>query len=142
MSPDSAAKKPFGPIALCLSGGGYRAATFALGTLAMLDELALLDDVKLLSTVSGGTFTGLTYAVWQSEGKTFTEFYEYFSGYLKGTNAIDKALDELYTTPSPSGSTDLSLIRSAAKSYQDDLVGKRTFLQLLEIAREDGRFLE
>ena len=142
MSPDSAANKPFGQIALCLSGGGYRAATFALGTLAMLDELELLDDVKLLSTVSGGTFTGLTYAVWQSEGKSFAEFYKDFSGYLKGTNAIDKALDELYRTPSPSGSTDLSLIRSAAKSYQDDLLGKRTFRQLLEIARKDGRFLE
>ena len=116
MSPDSAAQKPFGDIALCLSGGGYRAATYTLGTLAMLDELNLLDDVKLLSTVSGGTFTGLCYATWQSEGKTFAEFYKDFSDYLKQTNAIDKALDDLYTTPSPSGSTDLSLIRSAAKS--------------------------
>ena len=142
MSPDSAANKPFGDIALCLSGGGYRAATYALGTLLMLDELDLLDDVKLLSTVSGGTFTGLTYATWQSEGKTFAEFYEDFSNYLRKTNAIDKALDDLYTTPSPSGSTDLSLIRSAAKSYQDCLLGKRTFKQLMEIAGEDGRFRE
>src|SRR4051794_2534168 len=119
MSQNSVSNKPFGDIALCLSGGGYRAATYALGTLSMLDELGLLDDVKLLSTVSGGTFTGLTYAVWQSEGKTFGEFYEDFSRYLKTTNAIDKALDDLYDTPSPSGSNDLSLIRSAAKSYQD-----------------------
>jgi predicted acylesterase/phospholipase RssA len=142
MSPDSAANKPFGDIALCLSGGGYRAATYALGTLAMLDELNLLDDVKLLSTVSGGTFTGLTYATWQSEGKTFAEFHQDFSDYLKRTNAIDKALDDLYTTPSPSGSTDLSLIRAAAKSYQDCLLGRRTFRQLLEAARADGRFRE
>ncbi|MCD9186132.1 MAG: patatin-like phospholipase family protein [Pyrinomonadaceae bacterium] len=134
--------KPFGDIALCLSGGGYRAATFALGTLSMLDELNLLKDVKLLSTVSGGTFTGLTYATWQSEGKTFAEFYKDFSSYLKTTNAIDKALDELYTTPSPSGSTDLSLIRSAAKSYADCLVGKRTFKQLLEVAAKGERFRE
>jgi predicted acylesterase/phospholipase RssA len=142
MSPDSAANKPFGDIALCLSGGGYRAATYALGTLSMLDELNLLDDVKLLSTVSGGTFTGLCYAAWQSEGKTFAEFYADFSKYLKTTNAIDKALDDLYTTPSPSGSTDLSLIRSAAKSYQECLLGKRTFRQLMEIAGENGRFRE
>ncbi len=142
MSPDSAANKPFGDIALCLSGGGYRAATYALGTLAMLDELNLLDDVKLLSTVSGGTFTGLLYATWQSEGKTFDEFYRDFSNYLKTTNAIDKALDDLYTTPSPSGSTDLSLIRSAAKSYADSLLGERTFRQLMKIAKKDGRFRE
>ncbi len=71
MPADFSANKPFGDIALCLSGGGYRAATYALGTLDMLDELDLLNDVKLLSTVSGGTFTGLTYSVWQSEKKTF-----------------------------------------------------------------------
>lgn len=142
MPAESSINKPFGDIALCLSGGGYRAATFALGTLDMLDELNLLNDVKLLSTVSGGTFTGLTYAVWQSEEKTFGAFYEDFSSFLKKTNAIDKALDDLYDTPSPSGSTDLSLIRSAAKSYSDFLLGKRTFRQLMEIARADGRFRE
>ncbi len=142
MPSESFAEKPFGDIALCLSGGGYRAATYALGTLAMLDELDLLDDVKLLSTVSGGTFTGLIYATWQSEGKNFDEFYKDFSNYLKTTNAIDKALDDLYTTPSPSGSTDLSLIRSAAKSYADSLLGNRTFKQLLDTARRDGRFRE
>ncbi|HEY0457551.1 MAG TPA: patatin-like phospholipase family protein [Pyrinomonadaceae bacterium] len=142
MSPESAADKPFGDIALCLSGGGYRAATYALGTLSMLDELNLLDDVQLLSTVSGGTFTGVMYAVSQSEGKTFDEFYAGFSNYLKTTNAIDKALDDLYRTPSPSGSTDLSLIRSAAKSYADSLFGKRTFEQLINTASTDGRFQE
>ncbi len=142
MSPDAVADKPFGNIALCLSGGGYRAATYALGALSMLDELDLLDDVKLLSTVSGGTFTGLCYAVSQSEGKSFAEFYNDFSDYLRQTNAIDRALDELYRTPSPSGSTDLSLIRSAAKSYQDCLLGKRTFRQLMDIASENGRFRE
>lgn len=134
--------KPFGNIALCLSGGGYRAATYALGTLSMLDELDLLDDVKLLSTVSGGTFTGLTYATWQSEGKDFKTFYADFTNYLKNTNAIDKALDDLYKTPSPSGSKDLSLIRSAAKSYATDLLGQRTFKQLFDIACDGGRFKE
>ena len=142
MSPEAAAEMPFGQIALCLSGGGYRAATYALGTLSMLDELDLLKDVKLLSTVSGGTFTGLCYAVWQSEGKSFAEFYKDFSDYLRKTNAIDRALDELYRTPSPSGSTDLSLIRSAAKSYEDCLLGARTFGQLMKIASENGRFRE
>ena len=139
---ESSAIRPFGEIALCLSGGGYRAATFALGTLSMLDELNLLDDVMLLSTVSGGTFTGLTYATWQTEGRSFAEFYNDFSHYLKTTNAIDKALNDLYTTPSPSGSTDLSLIRSAAKSYSECLLGKRSFSQLMKVACPGGRFRE
>jgi predicted acylesterase/phospholipase RssA len=135
-------QKRFGEIALCLSGGGYRAATYALGTLDMLDELDLLKDVKLLSTVSGGTFTGLSYAVWQSEGKTFGVFYEDFSKFLKETNAIDNALKDLYNTPSPSGSPDLSLIRSAAESYSKCLFGERRFKQLIDVASEQGRFKE
>ena len=143
MLPETVPQKRFGEIALCLSGGGYRAATFALGTLDMLDELGLLDDVKLLSTVSGGTFTGLTYAVWQTEGKTFGAFYEDFGNFLKTTNAIDQALKDLYDTPSPSGSTDLSLIRSAARTYSgENFLGARTFKQLQEAASAKGRFKE
>ncbi|HEY0427312.1 MAG TPA: patatin-like phospholipase family protein [Pyrinomonadaceae bacterium] len=142
MTPENVPQKRFGEIALCLSGGGYRAATYALGTLDLLDELDLLADVKLLSTVSGGTFTGVSYAVSQSEGTTFGAFYERFSTFLKNTNCIDNALKDLYDTPSPSGSTDLSLIRSAAKSYSACLFGTRTFKQLLDIAGADARFKE
>ncbi len=142
MSAKPLADRLFGDIALCLSGGGYRAAAYSLGALTMLNELEMLDDVKLLSTVSGGTFTGVTYAALTSEGAKFPEFYETLSNYLKKTNAIDKALDDLYDTPSPSGSTDLSVIRSAAKSYDQDLLGNRRFKQLLDYVRAKDRFRE
>jgi predicted acylesterase/phospholipase RssA len=141
-SVDLLSDKPFGDIALCLSGGGYRAATYALGALSMLDELNLLNDVKLLSTVSGGTFTGALYALRQREGKSFKEFFDELSEYLKTVDAINRALEELYTTPSPSGSTDLSLIRSAAKSYQDCLFKKETFKEILDFVNEGTRFRE
>ncbi|MEO8498164.1 MAG: hypothetical protein ABI614_24120, partial [Planctomycetota bacterium] len=42
---------PLGPIALALSGGGYRAAAFHLGTLRTLHEAGLLQSVDVLSTV-------------------------------------------------------------------------------------------
>jgi predicted acylesterase/phospholipase RssA len=143
MPTENVPQKRFGEIALCLSGGGYRAATFALGTLDMLDELHLLDDVKLLSTVSGGTFTGLNYALSQVENKTFGEFYDDFGDFLKRTNVIIKALRDLYNTPSPSGSTDVSLIRSAAHVYSGrDFLGEKTFGQLTEIVGKDARFKE
>jgi|SRR6185312_4995485 len=48
-------EKKFG---LALSGGGYRAAGFHLGTLRKLHELGLLDRVDVLSTISGGSITG------------------------------------------------------------------------------------
>ena len=42
-------------MALCLSGGGYRAALFHLGVLRRLDELGTLSRVDTVSAVSGGS---------------------------------------------------------------------------------------
>ena len=42
-------------MALCLSGGGYRAALFHLGALRRLDELGLLSGLTTVSGVSGGS---------------------------------------------------------------------------------------
>ncbi|MGH3040797.1 MAG: patatin-like phospholipase family protein [Gaiellaceae bacterium] len=41
--------------ALCLSGGGYRAALFHLGALRRLNELGVLSQVKTFTSVSGGS---------------------------------------------------------------------------------------
>lgn len=42
-------------LALCLSGGGFRAALFHLGALRRLNELGILSDVDTISAVSGGS---------------------------------------------------------------------------------------
>lgn len=44
-------------IGLCLSGGGYRAMLFHLGTLWRLNELAYLKKLDRISSVSGGSIT-------------------------------------------------------------------------------------
>jgi len=44
-------------IALCLSGGGFRATLFNLGTLWRLNELRLLPALKAITCVSGGSIT-------------------------------------------------------------------------------------
>jgi predicted acylesterase/phospholipase RssA len=44
-----------GPIALCLSGGGFRATFFHLGVVRLLSETQLLRDVKCVFSVSGGS---------------------------------------------------------------------------------------
>lgn len=44
-------------IALCLSGGGYRAMVFHVGVLWRLNETKLLMKLKRISTVSGGSIT-------------------------------------------------------------------------------------
>jgi NTE family protein len=42
-------------IALCLSGGGFRAALFHLGALRRLGELGILSKVEVIASVSGGS---------------------------------------------------------------------------------------
>src|SRR4051794_2378003 len=44
--------------ALCLSGGGVRSATFALGVIQALAQRGVLPRFDYLSTVSGGGFIG------------------------------------------------------------------------------------
>jgi NTE family protein len=57
MIPGDAAKPPQPGVALCLSGGGYRAMVFHLGALWRLNELGLLSTLQRISSVSGGSIT-------------------------------------------------------------------------------------
>ena len=50
--------------ALCLSGGGIRSATFALGVIQGLARLSLLTKFDYLSTVSGGGYIGSWLTAW------------------------------------------------------------------------------
>ena len=54
---DSDRGEPEEGIALCLSGGGYRAMLFHVGALWRLHELGILRTVKRISSVSGGSIT-------------------------------------------------------------------------------------
>src|SRR6476646_1947098 len=51
-------------LALCLSGGGIRSATFGLGILQGLARCGLLDKFHYLSTVSGGGYIGSWLSAW------------------------------------------------------------------------------
>src|SRR6476620_2400386 len=50
-------------IALCLSGGGYRAMLFHVGAIIRLNELGILPNLDRISSVSGGSITGGMLAV-------------------------------------------------------------------------------
>jgi len=67
-------------LGLALSGGGFRAAAFHLGTLKKLKELNILDDVDVISTVSGGSIIGAYYAL---NHQDFEEFEKGFRTGLK-----------------------------------------------------------
>lgn len=63
-------------LALCLSGGGFRAALFHLGALTRLNELGILSRVDTISAVSGGSVFAAHLATrmtpWPSGGGTFS----------------------------------------------------------------------
>ena len=54
-TPETTGPRP--GIALCLSGGGYRAMVFHLGTIWRLNELGILRKLARVSSVSGGSIT-------------------------------------------------------------------------------------
>jgi NTE family protein len=64
----SITKKKLG---LSLSGGGYRATAFHLGTLNALQRLGLLDKVEVISTISGGSITGAYYCLEKANYENF-----------------------------------------------------------------------
>ena len=82
----------FDKIALCLPGGGFRAAGFSLGILSLLNDCGLLPRVNAISTVSGGTITGAKYAQMMADGKTFDEFYIQLYEWLKSDHLVADAL--------------------------------------------------
>src|SRR6266849_11034505 len=64
---DGPLSQPSPGMALCLSGGGYRAMLFHLGTLWRLNELGLLRGLKKVSSVSGGSITaGMLGLAWKN----------------------------------------------------------------------------
>jgi predicted acylesterase/phospholipase RssA len=118
---------PFGAIALSLSGGGYRAAGFHLGVLDLLNRLDLLKDVSALSTVSGGTFTGIRYALAQKTGEAFPDFFERFKRDLRLVNVVNLALAKLTENPPSIPSCRWDVITACAQVYDEKFFAGRRF---------------
>src|SRR5271166_1196509 len=121
--------QPSPGIALCLSGGGYRAMLFHLGTLWRLNELGYLPKLARISSVSGGSITSGVLAMnWKKLQ---------FDGENCALN-----FDQLVTQPisgMASKSIDVSSIISGlfggvshevAKHYRDNLFGNTTLQDL------------
>lgn len=111
------------PIDLALSGGGFRAAGFHFGTLKALHAVGLLDQVQGLSTVSGGTIVGATWALARARAPAgadeFPAFEEKFYSFLAANNLANCTLLALLT---PRDERPPSIIRAAARVYAEKLL--------------------
>jgi NTE family protein len=76
---DDPTKPPRAGIALCLSGGGYRAMLFHLGALIRLNEMRQLPRIDKISSVSGGSITagvlGLKWGRLDFQNSVASNFY-------------------------------------------------------------------
>jgi NTE family protein len=72
-------------IGLALSGGGYRASAFHLGTLKKLEEMKVLEKVDVMSTISGGSITG---AAWCLHRGDYNSFHHEMVSKLKTKSVI------------------------------------------------------
>lgn len=137
-------KEPFSNIALCLSGGGFRAAAYSLGVLSYLNRLkitatgtpqkSLLENVTFIASTSGGTITNLVFSSYlyqlRNDERAFYACYKklYFemTGELLLETAVDNLADEKSWDKSLTGKQ-RNIINSFALAYDTKLFGGETF---------------
>ena len=129
----------FQNIALSLSGGGYRAAAFHLGCMTCLHDRqhegeSLLKKLCVLSSISGGTITGVVYAHTLAEGGSFQDFYDKMYDFLKKDTLLTSAMSKL-NNPDAWKARPLkqrNLINAFALVYDEELFHGATLGSLLE----------
>lgn len=107
-------------IGLALSGGGFRATAFHLGTFRKLHELGLLWKLDLLSCVSGGSIAGAFLAVnWGDDGAL-----DRLDAYLRNTSIAVASVIAGALNPFA------SRLDKLADTYDRDLFHGKTLAQL------------
>jgi predicted acylesterase/phospholipase RssA len=129
---------PFKSIAISLSGGGYRATAFHLGALSYLNQVdyegtPLLQNVKLISTISGGTFTGVTYVLTLAKGNDFKSCFDKLYHLLQDDQLVIEALQMVNTTSKwKAQDKNKDLINAFSEIYQAKFCDHEHFSLLLE----------
>lgn len=133
--------QPFQHIALTLSGGGYRAAAFHLGTIDYLNRVCykgkpLLHQVEILSTVSGGTICGACYAWHLKQGSSFDDFYSSLCAFMGRFDLIEAGLQRIHHETNWASHKQPNLINAFAQIYGEELFQNHTFGLFVDLERE------
>ena len=141
-APPEEAAGPKPGIALCLSGGGYRAMIFHLGALWRMNQLGFVKKLSRVSSVSGGSITaGVLALAWKNlkfnENDVAGNFEELVVNPLRrfANNTIDQgSIIKGILFPRQSISDEV------AQAYRDHLYGNAT-LRDLPADNEGPRFV-
>ena len=123
-------------VILAFSGGGTRAAAFSYGVLEALRQIQfvngngcktrMLDEVDLITAVSGGSFTALTYGLYGE--KMFDLYEDHFLKRDVQGEIVSRSLDPLYW--GKLSSTGWGRSELAADLYDEILFNGATFTDL------------
>jgi len=130
-------KSPFQRIALALSGGGYRAASYSIGVMSYLDKIkysdekSLLNNVEFISSASGGSFASMLYVAYTKKGLPFKDVYNKLTGFMNGSTGkslLERMAEELNDDEKwAKGEKSQNLINAFAKVYDQELFEGDTF---------------
>ena len=130
--PGDEAREPEVGLAICLSGGGYRAVVFHIGLLWRLNEVGLLSDVKRFSSVSGGSITAGVLAMnWKKlafDGdKVATNFHDLVVAPVRRMARVRVDVPAVLTGALRPGT---SISDQVAAAYRRHLFGNKTLQDL------------
>ena len=110
-------------IGMAFSGGGYKAATFDLGTLSFLNSIRLEDGRTLLScvtaltSVSGGTIPALKYMLALAKGQPIDEMIAELFDFLCNEDLVSHAMDGINAEKANRDSSTIKLMASIYDKY-------------------------
>lgn len=122
-------------LGMAFSGGGYRAATFDLGTLSMLNSIrlengrTLLSCVAALTSVSGGTIPAMKYMLALAKGEPVDEMINELFRFLCNEDLITHALDGV---KAEKANRDASSIKIMAGIYDKYLFHEATMGDIID----------
>jgi len=132
--------KPFQNIGMAFSGGGFRAASYALGSLSYLDSLkidgeSITDRISFISSASGGTIASMLYARSVHQDLPFIDFYQKLYYDLNGEAIVELALttlnDDRQWQEGPDNKQ-RNLINSFSKAYDQIFFKQQTLSVFFE----------
>lgn len=95
-------QQPLQHIALCMSGGGFRAASFSLGALSYFKRIKyhdspLLDSIRFTTSTSGGSITNAAFTIGAYRKEKFEDMYSRLRLQMTGELLISTAIKILKT---------------------------------------------